>query len=123
MARDIALERVILEVDGEGNEKARNVYGTNLLQRTDDGDSYYYMYNGHGDVTALIGTDGEIAATYYYDAFGNILESTGTSNNPLCFFTSNDKETGYYYLIPVNILRTGKMLYPEWLILILPGKH
>jgi hypothetical protein len=31
------------------------------------------MYNGHADVTALLNTAGNVVATYYYDAFGNIL--------------------------------------------------
>ncbi len=47
---------VILETDGSGNETARNVYGTNLLIREVGSDSYYYFYNGHADVTALMDT-------------------------------------------------------------------
>lgn len=93
-------DKVVLEVDGEGNEKAHNVYGTNLLMRNDDGQTLYYMYNGHGDVTALLGTDGAIAAAYYYDAFGNILESTGPVNSPFKYAGyQHDEETGYYYLM------------------------
>ena len=34
----------------------------------------YYMYNGHSDVTKLLNSSGDILASYYYDAFGNILE-------------------------------------------------
>ncbi|OPX44623.1 hypothetical protein CLHUN_16170 [Ruminiclostridium hungatei] len=33
------------------------------------------MYNGYGDVTALLGTDGTLAASYYYDTFGNASET------------------------------------------------
>ena len=33
------------------------------------------MYNGHGDVTALLTQDGTIAASYYYDAFGTAVET------------------------------------------------
>lgn len=57
------------------------------------------MYNGHADVTSLLNTNGEIANTYYYDAFGNISESTGEAENN--FYYSGyfyDKETGLYYL-------------------------
>jgi len=44
------------------------------------------MYNGHADVTALINTPtGEVSATYYYDAFGNILESTGDVDNSITY--------------------------------------
>jgi len=55
----------------------RNVYGQNLLIRTVGIDTFYYMYNGHADVTALLTPSGQVAATYYYDAFGNVLETTG----------------------------------------------
>lgn len=90
---------VILEVDKNGNQLAHNVYGTNLLMRTVEGETYYYMYNGHGDVTALIDINGEIAATYYYDAFGNILDSTGDVNNNILYSGYQyDEETGLYYL-------------------------
>ncbi|MGB8451173.1 MAG: RHS repeat-associated core domain-containing protein, partial [Anaerocolumna sp.] len=92
-------DKIVLEVDKAGNQTARNVYGTNLIRRTADGVTYYYLYNGHADVTALITGDGTIAATYYYDAFGNILESTGdVDNNILYSGYQYDKETGLYYL-------------------------
>ncbi|MDQ2087855.1 hypothetical protein RBH29_15595 [Herbivorax sp. ANBcel31] len=38
---------VVLETDANGNQTARNLYGLNLLMRDVDGESYYYMYNGH----------------------------------------------------------------------------
>jgi RHS repeat-associated protein len=57
------------------------------------------MYNGHADVTALLKPDGTIAATYYYDAFGNITDTTGAASNTITFAGYQyDKETGLYYL-------------------------
>ncbi|NLN64798.1 MAG: hypothetical protein GX144_05220, partial [Clostridiaceae bacterium] len=92
--------KVVLETNADGTEKARNLYGTNLLMRTVDSESYYYLYNGHADVTALIDTDGNIAATYYYDAFGNILEQTGAVDNNITYAGYQyDEETGLYYLV------------------------
>ncbi|MDD4402599.1 MAG: RHS repeat-associated core domain-containing protein, partial [Desulfitobacteriaceae bacterium] len=42
---------------------------------------------------------GNIAATYYYDAFGNILEQTGAVNNSITYAGYQyDEETGLYYL-------------------------
>jgi RHS repeat-associated protein len=65
-------DKVVLETDASGNIEAKNVYGTNLLSRTVGTDTFYYMYNGHGDVTALIdAVSGEFTGMYYYDAFGN----------------------------------------------------
>ncbi|MDQ2085524.1 RHS repeat-associated core domain-containing protein [Herbivorax sp. ANBcel31] len=93
-------DKVVLEVDGNGNQVARNLYGINLLMRDVDGDSYYYVYNGHADVTALINADtGDVEATYYYDPFGNILESTGDVNNNIKYAGYQyDEETELYYL-------------------------
>jgi RHS repeat-associated protein len=93
-------DKVVLEVDGTGDQVARNLYGINLLMRDVDEDSYYYVYNGHADVTALINANtGSVDATYYYDPFGNILESTGNVNNNITYAGYQyDEETGLYYL-------------------------
>jgi RHS repeat-associated protein len=93
-------ESIAEVIKASGKQIARNLYGINLLMRTVDGESYYYMYNGHADVTALVNAaTGEVAATYYYDAFGNILESTGDVNNNITYAGYQyDEETGLYYL-------------------------
>lgn len=33
---------------------------------------YYYVYNGRGDVVALVDAQGNVAACYSYDAFGQL---------------------------------------------------
>jgi RHS repeat-associated protein len=95
----------VLEENASGDQTGRNVYGINLLTRQakDDTDTpaytLTYMYNGHADVTALLDTAGNVVATYYYDAFGNILAQTGTVNNSILYTGYQyDKETGLYYL-------------------------
>lgn len=92
-------DKVVLEVDGQGNETAKNTYGTGILSRTSGSDTAYYMYNGHGDVTALFSDTGNVLATYYYDAFGNQMEMTGEADNPFRYAGYQyDEETGVYYL-------------------------
>ncbi|OQB24676.1 MAG: tRNA(Glu)-specific nuclease WapA precursor [Firmicutes bacterium ADurb.Bin182] len=92
-------QRVVLEQDAFGDQKAWNVYGINLISRQVDELTLTYMYNGHADVTALLDSNGNLVATYYYDAFGNILEKTGTvDNNILYGGYQYDEETGLYYL-------------------------
>ena len=94
-------DKVVLEVDGEGNQKAKNVYGTNLLMRQSGADTAYYMYNGHADVTALLDNTGTIQASYYYDAFGTIVEKNeneGISNPYRYAGYQYDDETSLYYL-------------------------
>ena len=63
--------------------------------------TYYYILNLQGDVVKLIGTDGSIAASYTYDAWGNILDASGSmaEKNSLRYRGYYyDSETGYYYL-------------------------
>ncbi len=92
-------DKVILELNALGDQTGRNVYGLNLISRTFGEDTFFYFYNGHADVTALLAADGTIAATYYYDAFGNILDQTGTvTSNILYAGYQYDPETGLYYL-------------------------
>lgn len=43
-------DKVVLELDENENQKARNVYGMNLINRTVDVETLYYLYNGHADV-------------------------------------------------------------------------
>ena len=54
--------------------------------------TYYYVLNLQGDVVKLIDQDGAVAAAYAYDAWGNILSSSGSmaETNPLRY-------RGYYY--------------------------
>ena len=63
--------------------------------------TYYYVLNLQGDVVKLIDQDGAVAAAYAYDAWGNILSSSGsmTEKNPLRYRGYYyDSETGFYYL-------------------------
>ena len=92
-------DKVILETNSAGTQTAYNVYGINLISRTVGSNNLYYMYNGHADVTALIDNTGAVQASYYYDAFGNILDQTGSVNNNITYAGYvYDEETGLYYL-------------------------
>ena len=69
------------------------------MSRNVDNQAAFYLYNGHADVTSLIDGQGNNLATYYYDAFGNIIEQTGTFDNNITYAGYQyDKETGKYYL-------------------------
>ena len=63
------------------------------------GDSYYYVYNGHGDVVAVTDTEGNILNQYDYDVWGNFITKTETVENPFTYFGQTyDETTGLYYL-------------------------
>ena len=69
------------------------------------GKIYYYMYNLQGDVVGIVrASDGKIAATYKYDAWGKCTvnnienEDVGTKNPFRYKGYYYDRETGLYYL-------------------------
>ena len=70
-----------------------------------NGTSYYYVTNIQGDVIAILDTSGTAVVEYAYDAWGNIILTTGSmagtlgAHNPLRYRGYvYDKETGFYYL-------------------------
>ena len=66
-----------------------------------NGTEYYYVRNAQNDITAVLDANQNIVASYVYDAWGQILSSTGdmAEINPLRYRGYYyDSETGYYYL-------------------------
>jgi RHS repeat-associated protein len=59
----------------------------------------FYGYDGGGNVRQLTNSAGSITDTYDYDAFGNKINSTGTTpNNYLYRGEQYDSDLGLYYL-------------------------
>ncbi len=63
--------------------------------------TYFYCYDGNGNVVALVNAaDGTLAAQYEYGAFGELIRATGPLAflNPFRFSTKyQDDETGFLY--------------------------
>ncbi len=87
------------------------------------GNTYYYHYDGLGNVIALTNSNGNVVEYYYYDVFGkvSITDAYGNSlssssvDNPY-FFTGRrlDTETGlYYYRNRYYNPETGRFLTPD----------
>jgi RHS repeat-associated protein len=58
----------------------------------------FYGYDGHGSVRQLTNTAGAVTDAYDYDAFGNLINSTGsTPNNYLFAGEQYDPALGLYY--------------------------
>ena len=88
-------DTLIFAYDGAGKPMAVTWNGT----------TYLYLTNIQGDVIAILDTEGNIVVQYTYDAWGNILTTTGTLAeslgviNPLTYRGYvYDQETGLYYL-------------------------
>ncbi|MBE1442606.1 RHS repeat-associated core domain-containing protein [Paenibacillus sp. OAS669] len=93
--------KIIDELDGNGNFKARNIWGNELLWRQDQisNKSGYYYYNGHGDVVTIKDAAGNDINTYEYDIWGNVLSKKEGMNNPYRYTGElQDDESGLIYL-------------------------
>ena len=65
-------DQIALETNGTGTLTNKYLRGINLIYAQDEaGTTSYYLYNGHGDVTGLTNTLGNVIKSYEYDAFGN----------------------------------------------------
>jgi RHS repeat-associated protein len=72
-----------------------------LLATVDGADTYYFAYDGNGNVGQVIdASTSTIAGSYQYDPFGNLIKSDGAyaDDNPFRFSTKyHDDETGLVY--------------------------
>jgi len=96
--------QVLEKRDGNGNLLVRYVYGHDLISQTRPSASSgaypsFYHYDGLGSTRALTNTSEAVTDTYSYDAFGNLLDKTGTTTNTYLFTGEFfDTQSGFYYL-------------------------
>ena len=95
----------LVELTWGGNKLHFTYDSTGPLSVNYNGTEYFYVKNAQGDVTGLVSASGTRVVTYTYDAWGNLLSTTGTmattlgEQNPLRYRGYvYDTETGLYYL-------------------------
>ncbi len=94
------LPQVVEEVSGTTAQKTY-LYGLARISQTKVATATvsYYGYDGHGDVRYLTDLTGAVTDTYDYDAFGNVVGTTGGTANVYRYQgEAFDAETGLYYL-------------------------
>ena len=75
------------------------VHGDDLISRKQGGEVRYYVYDGHGSVRQLTDADGAVTDSYIYDAFGNLRDHLGDSDNRYLYAGEQyDPASGLYYL-------------------------
>jgi RHS repeat-associated protein len=91
----------IADLDATGTLVARYTQGAGIdepLAQLRSGTVGYYDQDGLGSVTTLSGATGAIGNSYTYDAFGNLVASTGSAANPFQYTGRDfDAETGLRY--------------------------
>ncbi len=94
-------EDIIQEYDGNNALLTTYTHGPGIdepILVEKNGQKYYYIQDGLGSITALVDQNGNIAQTYRYDSFGNIINSSGTITQPFTYTGREyDSETGLYY--------------------------
>jgi RHS repeat-associated protein len=93
----------VVEEIVNGNVQRVNVHGHSLISQTQlingNWTTSFYGFDGHGSVRFLTDLTGAITDTYTFDAFGNLIASTGsTPNNYLYAGERLDPNLGFYHL-------------------------
>jgi RHS repeat-associated protein len=101
-------EDILFEFDENNQIKARYTHGPGIdepisVDRDTDADgtfdtTYYYHYDGLGSVTVITDASGNVVQTYVYDAFGKIVQQTGSVENVYTYTGREwDAEAGLYF--------------------------
>jgi RHS repeat-associated protein len=85
-----------------GQNKGAGIGG--LLALYENEESYYYLYDGKGNVGAVIDSNQLVSAFYHYDTFGNLMQQSGTLSQPFQFSTKR-------YLANVGLNYYGYRFY------------
>ena len=94
-------EDILLEYDGNNVLQARYTHGPGIdepIAVTKGANTFFYHQDGLGTVTDLTDSTGATAKSYSYDAYGNIVDQTGSLDQPYTYTGREfDAETGLYY--------------------------
>jgi RHS repeat-associated protein len=72
---------VIEEYSFAGQAQTSYVYGLDLISQTRSGTDSFYLHDGFGSVRSLSNAAGAVTDTYSYDAYGNLMRSSGVTEN------------------------------------------
>ena len=89
------LSRTLAETDEEGELLASYGWGDTLLSQTREGKTSTYLYDGQGNVRGLLDEKGNLTDTYAYNAYGELTEKTGETEN--YFQPTGEYSDGVYY--------------------------
>ncbi len=89
----------VAETDGNGN--LLKSFTPGLSEKDQQGNKFFYLYNGHGDVAGLMDANQNLVQNYTYDAFGAALSVQNDPNNQRYVGTGgvySDDDAGLQYM-------------------------
>ncbi len=54
-----------------------------LFSLRQNGEDYFYLYDGKGKVTTVVDSSQQVVATYQHNAFGRLMSTTGSLEQPM----------------------------------------
>ncbi|MEX2214849.1 MAG: Ig-like domain-containing protein [Phycisphaeraceae bacterium] len=105
-------EQVLDEYDASGNVIASYTYGLGRISQDRGGDVSYYHTDAQTSVRVLTDAAGELSDAYAYDAFGNLLDTDGSTVNPFGYVSEMyDPMAGLVHLRARDLdPRTGRFM-------------
>ncbi len=86
-------------LEDDGTAQVIFSYGDDLLNQSRDGTTSFFHYDGLGSTRSLSDSSGNLTDTYNYEAFGELLNLTGTTDNNYLFAGEQlDANLEQYYL-------------------------
>ncbi|MCG7945552.1 MAG: hypothetical protein N0C84_04330, partial [Candidatus Thiodiazotropha taylori] len=86
-------------IEDDGTTQVSYTYGDDLISQARNGEAYFYHYDGLGSTRSLTDSQGNLANTYDYEAFGEVLGQTGSVENSYLFAGEQfDGSLDQYYL-------------------------
>ncbi len=91
--------QVLEERDGTGSLIVSYIHGDDLISQKRSGAISYYLYDGQMSTRKLTNISEAITDSYVYDAFGILINRTGTTINDYLYTGEQyDPNVGFYYL-------------------------
>jgi RHS repeat-associated protein len=91
--------QVLAEYAPSGTVQVAYVFGSDLISQDRNGTKSFYVYDGLGSTRALTDASGTVTDSYSYDAYGNLVSSSGSTVNSYLYAGEQfDKNLGDYYL-------------------------
>ena len=93
------LGETVLEYQPNGTPIVSYTYGLGLISQNRGGAASYFIQDRLGSTRALVSASGTVTDTYAYDAYGQIINRSGTTVNSVLFAgQAFDSALGDYYL-------------------------